>query len=443
MDKKTIDLAINKQYLAGKWTYKEAVREITQNCIDQGSYDIEVDKDAGTIEFNTLNGIIGIDKMALGSTTKADAPELIGQYGEGLKIGLVALLRDGIDVEIHNGDELWTPIIAHSDIFGCDTLQLEMEDDTTSKHFAGGVRIILSGLGDDEFSGIASTSIELTKIIFHNEPEDTSETDYGTVIRDDDYKGRIFVGGLYVQIDNNLDYGFDFKPSCVELDRDRSIINYYTLMSLIAKALIDEGDPDTIYRSYRDNNLSDDISANISDASDSAKKGFFEKYLASKKKSDCDGIESDLTLDNTLLVNRDISEYLKSHLGAMQYNVRVEEDDNIRDIFNEFTDPDGKKQKIIDDLSEKTEAWSKIKNSGSEMLRYFNDSEYKKMLAVINHLKKNRTAEWIINFLKTTALPRIGSYSFDGILPYVDEDKVTNDPYVLDFDVIEKDSQMK
>ena len=437
MEKRTVDLAINKQYLAGKWTYREATREIVQNCIDQGAYNIEADRDAGTIEFDTIDGTIGLDKMALGSTTKAGSPELIGQYGEGLKIGMVALLRDGIGIEIHNGEQLWTPIIAQSAVFGCDTLQLEIEDDATAQRFPGGVRIVLSGIDEEKFLGMAGTSIEMTRALLGSEPQETSETDYGTIIRDEDYKGMIFVGGLYVQTDDNLDYGFDFKPSKVELDRDRSVINYYSLMALVAKALIDEGDPDAIYQSYRDNKLSDDIASNIGDASDSAKEGFFEKYLASKRK-DGSGPEADLTLENTLLVDRDVNEYLKSHLGAMGYNVRVEEDENIRDAFNEFTD-DGKKQETLDDLSEKTDAWMKIKNSGSEMLRYFNDSGYKQMLAIINHLTRGRTAKWITGFLKATVLPMFSKYSFEGILPYIDEGKVTMDPYQLDFATIEKE----
>jgi len=440
METKIIDLAINRQYLAGKWTYLEAIREIVQNCIDEGQYDIDVDKAGGTIYFTTHGKTIGIDKMALGTTTKTDAPELIGKYGEGLKLGMVALLREGHGVEIHNGEELWTPFIGRSDVFGCDTLQLRIEDDLTDQKTPDGVTIVASGFNPSELLGIAGTSLEMTRIIMGGGPEDTSETEYGTIIRDEPYKGRVFVGGLYVQTDANLGYGFDFKPAEVELDRDRSVINYYQLMALVAKALIDEGDPATIYASYKDNSLSDDITANLADASDSAKRGFFEKYLSAKKGTD-GGIQEALTIEGTILVDKTVNEFLKSHAEAIGYTVAVEDDEDIRDLFNDFSDDTGKKKDLVEGLAGKTGAWLKIKNSGQEMLRYFNDSGYKEMLAIINHLVKGRVAKWIVGFLRTAALPLFSKYSFEGILPYIDESKVTGDPYALDFDLIAKEGK--
>lgn len=440
MEEKTIDLAINKQYLAGKWTYLEAIREIVQNCVDEGAYGINVKTQSGSIEFVTFNGVIGIDKMALGTSTKANTPELIGKYGEGLKLGMVALLRDGLQIEIHNGEELWTPLIAHSDVFGCDTLQLRISPDNTSGKHPGGVTIAVSGLDAKQMTSLAETGLEMTKAIFGTAPEETSETSYGTIIRDESYKGQIFVGGLYVQTDDNLDYGFDFKPAYVALDRDRSVINYYQLMALVAKAIIDEGNPDAIFSGYRSNNLSDDISANLSEASDEAKTGFFEKYLASKKSHDPDMKEA-LTIAGTILVDEMVGEYLKTHAEVMRYEAAVEEDESLRDVFNEFSDSDGGKAKTIQALAEKAESWAQIKNSGAEMLRYFNESGYKEMLSAINHLRKARTPKWIVCFLRSKALPSFPKHSFQAILPFIDEAKVGNADYQLDFDKLQKEGK--
>jgi hypothetical protein len=436
MEKTIIDLAINKDYLKGSWGVAEAVREIMQNCIDAGRHEIDAEEDDGTITFTTHSGAIGIDKLALGSTTKADSPEFIGKYGEGLKLGMVALLREGRGIVIHNGNQLWEPFIGHSQTFGCDTLQISISDDAS--HGSDDVDIEVSGLTEDDFDTISDGSLEMEEAINGGEPSDTAETEYGTIIHDDDYAGRIYVGGIFVQEDDDVKFGFDFKPDKVRLDRDRKLIDYHQLMDLVADAVIDEGDPDTVYDCYRDSSFSDQIVDRIGNLNQRDESAFVDDYLGSKRKKDSEGVKVELTQDNVLLVDQITADYLKSHAEKVPYQVVVEDNDSLAEEINNFTDDDqGKKSDLIADLSEKAEAWKKVKDSGEEMLNRFNASDYKQMLSIINKLKAFKIPEVILGFLRTKALSGFAKYEFDSILQYVDPAKVTDAPYVIDFSKVD------
>ena len=56
----------------------------------------------------------------------------------------------------------------------------------------------------------------------------------------------MFVEGLYVQTDENFKYGYNFKSSIVDLDRDRRAINYYELKKLTAASVVTAEHCDTI-----------------------------------------------------------------------------------------------------------------------------------------------------------------------------------------------------
>ena len=48
----------------------------------------------------------------------------------------------------------------------------------------------------------------------------------------------MYVEGLFIQSDSNFQYGYNFKSSVVDLDRDRKAINYYELKKLTAASVV-------------------------------------------------------------------------------------------------------------------------------------------------------------------------------------------------------------
>jgi hypothetical protein len=44
----------------------------------------------------------------LGFSSKTNQEHLVGQFGEGLKVGILAMIREGKQVTMETGSELWT-----------------------------------------------------------------------------------------------------------------------------------------------------------------------------------------------------------------------------------------------------------------------------------------------------------------------------------------------
>ena len=61
---------------------------------------------------------------------------------------------------------------------------------------------------------------------------------YGYILLEPKFKGKMYVEGLYIQSDDNFKYGYNFNSDVVDLDRDRKAINYYELRRLTAASVV-------------------------------------------------------------------------------------------------------------------------------------------------------------------------------------------------------------
>jgi len=121
-----IELSINTKYMPA-WGLWEGVRELIQNAKDgetQLSAKMTVEHDAATDTLTITNegATLPHEALLLGHTTKLGDKNTIGQFGEGLKIGLLAIVRAGHAVAIRNGGESWTPVMIQSPAFGVEVL---------------------------------------------------------------------------------------------------------------------------------------------------------------------------------------------------------------------------------------------------------------------------------------------------------------------------------
>lgn len=103
------------------WDYKDAIREIVQNALDQSkddtdNYDISYEQSDHSLIISTKTGVLERKSMLLGNSTKRDDDSTIGKFGEGYKLALLVLSRDGKNVIIENAGagEIWTPSIVKS-----------------------------------------------------------------------------------------------------------------------------------------------------------------------------------------------------------------------------------------------------------------------------------------------------------------------------------------
>lgn len=221
---KKYELSLSRNYVSS-WGIEEAIRELLQNAKDSNGEDIiDIDKSSGTITITNKNTSIPSSTLLLGNTSKKDDLDKIGQFGEGYKLALLVLLRDDKEVFIKNGNKNWIPSFEYSDNFECEVLCIaETEGNGNDLTFE------ISGFDSFELDELENEFLGL-----NGQAYNSIQTSYGEILTDSDYKGKVFVDGLPVYEDDNFDYGYNFKPCYVSLDRDRKSINIYELKRLTA-----------------------------------------------------------------------------------------------------------------------------------------------------------------------------------------------------------------
>lgn len=121
--RRSYELPISRDYVR-HWSMPEAVREIIQNALDSESpfeYEFKSDK----LFIRSRGAILPTSTLLLGKTSKAHATDKIGSFGEGYKIALLVLTREGYSVKIHNNGRIWTPFFKQSRQFDAEVLCIE------------------------------------------------------------------------------------------------------------------------------------------------------------------------------------------------------------------------------------------------------------------------------------------------------------------------------
>ena len=145
-----VPLSLTETYCPS-WGTWEGVRELVQNAHDgaleggghswrrtpDGSFACHADsgKICATIAHANdrlvlVNHAVGLTRKALllGASQKADSTLAIGQFGEGMKVGALALLREGRQVEMATRGELWRWCRREDAAFGVRVLTVEVSE---------------------------------------------------------------------------------------------------------------------------------------------------------------------------------------------------------------------------------------------------------------------------------------------------------------------------
>lgn len=208
-----IELTIKTDYLPGWGTY-EGVRELVQN-----GKDAETELDApftvqhhgNTLCLSNTGARMPREALLMGHTTKRGNNELIGKFGEGLKLGVLALVRAGHTVVIENGDEIWKPVLRRSQIFDSPVLAFSI---TRKRTPADGVRVRVGGIWKDQWTEFKSRFLFLAGVKGGD-----------TLLTEPEYAGKLFVKGIYVCSKPDWKFGYNFQNAAV--DRDRNMVNEF------------------------------------------------------------------------------------------------------------------------------------------------------------------------------------------------------------------------
>lgn len=213
---KRYELPLARNYVQ-RWGVTEAVREILQNAIDSESA-FEHTLAGGNLVVRSRKSVLSPTSLLLGSTSKAADDEKIGSFGEGYKIALLVLLRNGYQVVVRNGDRVWIPEFNFSHAFGADVLCIR---DEPAASFHEGVAFEIGGLSTSDADAILRSCLLMQPAI-----TDAIETSRGRILPS--HGGKLYVGGLFITT-TTLNYGYDMKPQCVKLERDRQTVSDWDL----------------------------------------------------------------------------------------------------------------------------------------------------------------------------------------------------------------------
>ncbi len=213
-----IELTLKTTYLPS-WGTWEGLRELVQNGRDaevEFNAPLTVELVNGTLRIENEGCTLPHEALLMGHTSKADRANLIGQFGEGLKLGILALVRAGRTVKIRSGSEVWTPSICKSDKFNADVLVFDVQGGREQKNR---VRVEIGGVSETEWAETKSRFLFLAK----PKKGDRVSVHEGDLLLEEAQKGRIFVKGIFVQSSPDLNYGYNFNN--IDVDRDRKMLN--------------------------------------------------------------------------------------------------------------------------------------------------------------------------------------------------------------------------
>lgn len=235
-----LELTIKTDYLPN-WGAWQGIRELVQNAKDaevEQKATMLVDWSKDTLRIENDGAILPHEALLFGHTTKAGNSELIGKFGEGLKLGVLALVRAGFPVKIRSGCEVWVPSIQKSEKFNADVLVFDINGGRKPEHR---VRVEVGNVTKETWEGMQWKFRFIGKNVGKS-----IETSPGTLLLDEKMKGHIFVKGIYVHTDTKLEYGYDIKNA--ELDRDRKMVDQWDFRFRVRDILAEAAgkDPDLV-----------------------------------------------------------------------------------------------------------------------------------------------------------------------------------------------------
>lgn len=255
---KQIKLSFTEDYV-GHWSWWQGVRELLQNAIDTKDFNVDFNYDAGTIQIDSRGGSVPTKALLLGATTKRDDSSTIGKFGEGMKLGFLVLLREGAQVAMENGKDLWVPKIVHDEAMDANVLAVNICEGILEASDPNVVKIKIQGVPKDAMDEIMDNYAPTTEreIVIENsrgkaykkiwqQDANQDEDDEGNAIGGD---CNLFVNGLFVtRVPGNFKFDYDFKPEAFVLDRDRDSASTYEVKYEANKLLSESDDIDLLAR---------------------------------------------------------------------------------------------------------------------------------------------------------------------------------------------------
>lgn len=254
------ELSLTENYVSD-WTFNDAIRELIQNGTDQeildseNEFSLEYDRYEKILRLKNRKSKLKINTLLLGSSTKSKNEDTVGQFGEGYKIAALVLNRLGKTFTIYNNEkkEVWTSRFKNSEKWKEKILSFYISQRETEDT---GLCIEVGNVSWDEYNNLADVWIGMCDFDYEK-----VETQYGEILTDEEFAGQVFVNGLFVDCNSDLQYGYNFKPRYIKLERDRKTCDSWNVeditSKMIAEGMVSGGIPIEIVRKMVESNRDD------------------------------------------------------------------------------------------------------------------------------------------------------------------------------------------
>lgn len=229
-------LSITPSYFRGEsgWTKSALIREVISNARDavvMHGCTLEVSHKGNTLTVISRGATLSRSNMLMGGGTKRNVAEAIGEHSEGLKGALAVAAREKIPFRLRTGDEVWKPAITESAQFdGAEVLTIVT---TKSDEYFDGVSVEIGKVSAAEWAAEKQNYLFLLDDENVGRESGASSTD---VLTHASQKGRVYVKGVFVQVMDDLAYGYDMREG--KVDRDRRMVDVWDAKYHMSDALL-------------------------------------------------------------------------------------------------------------------------------------------------------------------------------------------------------------
>ncbi len=251
---KKYELGLAKGYVSS-WSIQDALREFTQNGIDQevslpgNTFTAEYDPKTETLRFCNKKSVLQKSTLLLGHSSKQGDDKTIGQFGEGYKLAVLVLLRDGCDVSIENygARELWRFRFSKMRKYdNVESLIVEIETAHIWKKVPNNdLTIVVKGITEEDMEKYNG------RILGELPDDEVIDTSYGQALLAGEYRGKIFVNGLFVADKPDFIYGYNIKPAYLSIGRDRDLVDSFDIASITRHLWLESERKDLILEMVR------------------------------------------------------------------------------------------------------------------------------------------------------------------------------------------------
>jgi len=235
-DTECYELTLTQNYCSD-WDFNNAVRELIQNGTDQqildnnNKFSITYDRDFEKLFLINSLSKLNVNTLLLGRSSKSNNEDTVGQFGEGYKIAALVLNRLGKTFTIYNNEknEKWESKFKNSEKWKEKILAFYISKNASYKN---GLVIEIGNVSYKEYSNIQDVWIGMLDWDYAK-----VDTSYGEIITDEDLAGLVYVNGLRVDCNSDLEFGYNFKPRFIKLERDRKTCDSWNVGDITSKMI--------------------------------------------------------------------------------------------------------------------------------------------------------------------------------------------------------------